>query len=200
MTLKLRVRRKRGGPPFALSEQAEALVALGYVEARLAARRVLLIGKAGPGTFDFFLDWLKPARLVAVDLDEANDLEEPVSAFDGIFAFPAWFDRADRALRIEELCRVLVPEGLLVLCHPERDEPEPDDRAAWRALRAKLHTARFEIVEQRLDGPPLLVANAAPAAPVTVLRRWPPRLRLVAPLRTAYARRAHRHVVVPHRS
>jgi hypothetical protein len=199
MTRKLRGRGKSAEPPFGLSEQAEALIALGYVEARLAARRVLLVGKAGPGTFDFFLDWLKPARLVAIHLDEGGDIEEAVSAFDGIFAFPACFDRADRALRIEELGRVLVPEGLLVLCHPERGELDPDDRVAWRGLRAKLNTSRFEIVEERYDEAPFVVANAAPAARVTRLRRFPPKLTLVSS-RTAHTRRAHRHLVVPHRS
>lgn len=199
MTRKLRARRKTGEPPFGLSEQAEALVAMGYVESRLAGRRVLLVGTAGQGTFDFFLDWLKPARLVAMHLDEAADIEEPPSAFDGIFAFPAFFERADRCLRMEELRRVLMPEGLLVLCHPERGELEPDERVAWRTLRAKLHTARFEIVEERFDGAPFVVANAAPAARVMRLRGRP-RLRLVAPLRAADASRARRQVVVPHRS
>lgn len=190
-------------------EQAETLVALGYVEARLAARRVLLVGRAGRGTFDFFLDWLRPARLVALELDETADIHAPASAFDGVVAFPAWFGMADRALRLEELRRVLVPEGLLVLCHPEREELDDEERAAWRALKAKLHTERFEIVEERLSGLALLVANAARAAPVTHLRARQPERRvrrtsdvqeLLRDLRAADPRRAHRHVVVPHRS
>ena len=115
----------------------------------------------------------------------------------------------DRVLRIEELRRVLVPEGLLALCQPTREELEPDERAAWRALKAKLHTARFEIVEEKLDGAALLVANAARAAPVTQIRVRRPEHRarrisdvheLLSDLRAADPRRAHRHVVVPHRS
>lgn len=199
MTRKLRGRRRTNEPPFGFSEQAEVLIAMGYVESRLVGRRVLLIGTAGQGTFDFFSDWLKPARLVAMHLDEAADIEEQASSFDGIFAFPAYFDRADRWLRLEELCRVLVPEGLLVLCHPERGELDPYDRAAWRTLRAKLHTARFEIVEERMEGTPLVVANAGPAARIARLNRRP-RLRLITSLGTADAGRAHRNVVVPHRS
>lgn len=209
MTRRLRARGKNHEPPFALSEQAEALIALGYVEARLAARRVLLVGKAGRGTFDFFLDWLRPSRLVAVALNEASAIRQRSSAFDGVIAFPCWFERADSVLRIEELRRVLVPEGLLALCQPTREELDPDERAAWRRLKAKLHTARFEVVEERFDGAALIVANAARAAPVTQIRVRRPEHRarrisdvqeLLSDLRAADPRRAHRHVVVPHRS
>jgi hypothetical protein len=113
--------------------------------------------------------------------------------------------RTERLLPIEELTRVLAPEGLLVLCQPEREGLDLDERTAWRTLKAKLRSARFEIVDERYDRYALVVANAGRTARVTELRQLRPAPRArpssyVRELRAAYPRRAQRQIVVPHRS
>jgi hypothetical protein len=149
-------------------ELPEVLGNWGYLESRLSGSSVLAVDTATSSSFGFLLEWLRPSRLVMVDLGRvfrvnhspeiarrACAVPERNASFDGVFVFLPPRSHEDE-LDVAELGRVLAPSGVLVVTKPR---VESRGRSSWRRLPRTLVSSRFEIVEECLDRPFVLIAN-----------------------------------------
>jgi hypothetical protein len=153
-------------------------------EFALHGRRLLEV-HCGPDVgFGFLLEWLRPARLVAVDVESprvadarlAQSAAEPSYSYGPDGSFEAVFllarsqlKRALRRFSFPEAARVLVPGGLLVVMSlelaPDRLTPQAweahiDRHAdAWGLLHRSLAGNGFQIGEEHLGASRLLVAR-----------------------------------------
>lgn len=149
-------------------EIGEVLRSMPYLEARLAGANVLEAHPDDSPMFGFLLEWLRPSRLVTVELPRlchahwrSGPLAGPAGvperdhAFDGVFMFlPARPCEADLDLR--EIGRVLAIAGVLIVTKPSA---WGRGHARFRRLADRLSSHGFEIVEERSGPPGLLVAN-----------------------------------------
>lgn len=131
----------------------------------------------------FLLEWFRPSRLVAVDVDSPPSRgmrpigDRPVAygvsgSFDAAFLLARHqLKRAVRCLSLPEVARVLSPDGLLVVTTlgprlwGPRDEEwgtfTDSSAEAWGLLHASLARAGFRIDEEHLGRSRLLVARRA---------------------------------------
>ena len=150
---------------FAFSETAEVLVTLGYVEARLAGADILHIARYPNDGFAFLLDWLDPRRLATHEIGSPRGIAERDATFDGVLAFLAPADAGEDERVLSEAARVLVPGGIFAICEATVAGLRGRGRAGWRAVREQIERMRFEVIEERLAAPYILVANAARGRP-----------------------------------
>lgn len=150
-------------------------------ESALRRGRLLEV-RCGLGVgFGFLLDWLRPTRLVSLDVDRTPSTEMraqsgrtpgygPGASFDAAFLMArSQLKRAARHVSVPEVARVLIPGGLLIAAalgsraeglRPEQCGPELDRSAeAWGLLHASLASAGFRICEEHLGVSRLLVAQ-----------------------------------------
>lgn len=165
---------------------AEAFAALSErlheFELALHGGRLLEV-RCGPDVgFGFLLEWLRPARLVAVDVESSRAADArlqgsaaapsygPDGSFEAVFLLARnQLKRALRRFSFPEAARVLVPGGLLVVMSlelaPDRLSPQAweahiDRHAdAWGLLHRSLAGSGFRIGEEHLGASRLLVAR-----------------------------------------
>jgi len=150
---------------FVFSETAEVLVAFGFLVARLEGADILHIAHDPTDAFAFLLDWLDPRRLATHEIGSPRGIAERDGTFDGVVAFLAPADAGADPRLLAEAARVLVPGGILAICEATVTGLRGRGRTGWRALREQIERMRFEVVEERLAAPYVLVANAARGRP-----------------------------------
>lgn len=174
----------------------EALVALidrlRRYEPVLSGKRLLDVRCGTDVGFGLLLEWLRPSRLVAVDIEALTTtaLKSPSSpptpnyghpgSFDAAFLFArGQLKRSIKCVSLSEVARVLVPGGLFVVTSitPRWAPGDPFwerelDRSAeaWSLLHEALSQANFRVGEEHLGASRLLVAHsggvvAFPSAP-----------------------------------
>lgn len=150
----------------------------------LRQKRLLDVRSGDDVGFGFLLDWLRPERLVALDVEGPTSTSvsppEPQprigygasSSFDAVFLLARHdLKRTVRRLSLAEVERVLVPGGLLVVTTLDREPwataeatwSHAVDRSAeaWNKLHVSLGGADFSILEEHLGNSRLLVARKA---------------------------------------
>jgi SAM-dependent methyltransferase len=151
-------------------------------EAALHGRQLLEVRCGSSAGCGFLLDWLRPSRLVAIDVDgpplygsrpvtsRAGSRYGEGASFDAAFLFARHqLKRAVRRLSLPEVARVLAPGGVLVVTSLA---PRPwvaatdvlkaqlDSSAeAWGLLHSSLARTGFRVDEEHLGVSRLLVAR-----------------------------------------
>jgi hypothetical protein len=171
--------------------KAEALTSLSErlsgLEVALRGRKVLEF-RCGPDVgFGFLLDWLRPSRLVAVDVDASPAARQPGTGYGPVSSFDAAFllargqlKHALRRISLPELAQALTPGGLLVVtalgprsfseARSSRDQEIDRSAEAWSLLHASMAGSGFQITEEHLGLDRLLVARLR-ASPNVLSRR-----------------------------
>jgi hypothetical protein len=176
------MRRREGAQARRTAASPAIFEPLRDFELALYGRRLLEVHCGADVTFGLLLDWLRPARLVALDIEGDRGHQRrrgahaaglrygPDGSFDAVFVVSRGeLKRTLRCFSVSAAARVLVPHGLLVVVSLE---PAPDqftptawsayiDRRvdAWAFLRRSLADSPFEIGAEHLGSSRLLVAR-----------------------------------------